>query len=399
MHDHTAGDPTASFASPMAEVLTTLQLFGHPPNADEPDRRPLPAPEALEAIVSGLFAVLPEGLAETRREDDLPDLLWAPANRCHRRLERIERDLDDNEQAQRRSQAEQDFFSEVRSVNLDRLTDHGLALIARRESFEEMREATCRHYTALVGAPWLRRAGSLVARPRLTSAVIGSRAFLEARRRTQAVVLVPGGTRVTLTGGPTCEDHRSIWAKLDRVHTKYPSLVLLHGGSPRGAEHIAALWARQRQVSQVVFKPDWTRHRKAAPFKRNDALLDTLLIGVMVFPGNGISENLADKARAQGIRGPPLPTDEDVRLTASAVRLCHPPTRPFTKLSAVALAVEKISATSATSRRRGRVAGSAAYKTQRRWAVGARYRGLTGRSVPPNGVRHADFCQRSSGRR
>ncbi|SFL56559.1 hypothetical protein SAMN04488125_11814 [Methylorubrum salsuginis] len=144
--------------------------------------------------MSGLFAVLPEGLAETRREDDLPDLLWAPVNLFHRRLERIERDLDDNEQAQRRSQAEQDF-SEVRSVELEWPTDHGLALIARRESSEEMREATCRHYTALVGAPWQPRTGSLVARPRLTNAVIDSRAFLEARRRTEAAVLMPDGTR------------------------------------------------------------------------------------------------------------------------------------------------------------------------------------------------------------
>ena len=79
-------------------------------------------------------------------------------------------------------------------------------------------------------------------------------------------------------------------------------MVLLHGGSPRGAEHIAALWARQRQVSQVVFKPDWTRHRKAAPFKRNDAMLELLPIGVMVFlPGTGIQHNLTDKARKLGI--------------------------------------------------------------------------------------------------
>ena len=41
--------------------------------------------------------------------------------------------------------------------------------------------------------------------------------------------------------------------------------------------------------------------RKAAPFKRNDAMLDVLPIGVMVFAGNGIQDNLADKARKLGI--------------------------------------------------------------------------------------------------
>jgi hypothetical protein len=50
-----------------------------------------------------------------------------------------------------------------------------------------------------------------------------------------------------------------------------------------------------------VFKPDWTRHAKAAPFKRNDQILAVLPIGVIVFPGSGISANLADKARKLGI--------------------------------------------------------------------------------------------------
>jgi hypothetical protein len=40
---------------------------------------------------------------------------------------------------------------------------------------------------------------------------------------------------------------------------------------------------------------------KAAPFKRNDSLLDTLPIGVLHFPGTGIQDNLADKAKKLGI--------------------------------------------------------------------------------------------------
>ena len=56
-----------------------------------------------------------------------------------------------------------------------------------------------------------------------------------------------------------------------------------------------------RGVTQVAFKPDWTKHAKAAPFKRNDAMLDALPVGVLVFPGNGIQENLADKAKKLGI--------------------------------------------------------------------------------------------------
>ena len=50
-----------------------------------------------------------------------------------------------------------------------------------------------------------------------------------------------------------------------------------------------------------MFKPDWARHGKAAPFKRNDQLLEALPIGVVVFPGSGVTDNLADKARKLGI--------------------------------------------------------------------------------------------------
>jgi hypothetical protein len=78
-------------------------------------------------------------------------------------------------------------------------------------------------------------------------------------------------------------------------------MVLLHGGSPKRAERIAAAWADNRKVTQIAFKPDWTRHAKAAPFKRNDAMLDALPIGVIVFRGSGIQENFADKARKLGI--------------------------------------------------------------------------------------------------
>ncbi len=91
------------------------------------------------------------------------------------------------------------------------------------------------------------------------------------------------------------------WLGSDFVRGKHPDMVLLHGGSPTGAERIAARWADDRKVPHIPFKPNWTRDAKAAPFKRNDQMLEALPIGVIVFPGSGIQENLADKARKLGI--------------------------------------------------------------------------------------------------
>ena len=78
-------------------------------------------------------------------------------------------------------------------------------------------------------------------------------------------------------------------------------MVLLHGGSSRGAERIASCWADTRKVSQVVLQPDWKRHRNMAPFMRNDQILDDLPISVIAFPGSGIAENLAYKVRKMGV--------------------------------------------------------------------------------------------------
>jgi hypothetical protein len=142
------------------------------------------------------------------------------------------------------------------------------------------------------------RAGSMINHRTLTAAMIDSRDFIAARKLADAELLAPAGPRIAFTGGTDGNDVDAIWTALDKVHAKHPDMVLLHGGSPRGAERIAACWADNRKVPQVAFKPDWTRHKNAAPFKRNDRMLEALPIGIVAFPGSGVSANLADKAKS-----------------------------------------------------------------------------------------------------
>lgn len=285
--------------SPTAEVLHELQLYGFRPFQDEPDPRPLPESRLVTGALADIFEALISTLQDTRLEPDLEDLLWGQVNLFHRAAERIERELDDNEQAQRRSQHEQDG-SEVKSVELERLTAEGLTLIERRNSFELMRDTAGDLYRTHTGSAWLPRHGSLVNRKALTAAMIDSRDFVAARRRAETEVMLPTGPKVAFTGGDF-QDVQAIWSALDRVHAKHPGMVLLHGGNPKDAEKIASRWADHRKVPQVAFKPDWAKHGKAAPFKRNDQMVDVLPIGVVVFPGTGIQDNLADKARKLGI--------------------------------------------------------------------------------------------------
>ncbi|MFX6804039.1 DUF2493 domain-containing protein, partial [Acinetobacter baumannii] len=79
----------------------------------------------------------------------------------------------------------------------------------------------------------------MVNRKHLTAAMIDSRDFLMARRRAETEVLLPAGPKIGFTGGYECNDVQAIWAALDRVNAKHPGMVLLHGGSPKGAERIA----------------------------------------------------------------------------------------------------------------------------------------------------------------
>jgi YspA, cpYpsA-related SLOG family len=227
-------------------------------------------------------------------------LLWSTVNLFHRAADRVQRELDDNEDAQKRSQKEQDG-TEIRSVELERLVVEGLTLIERRNSMELFRDVAAEQFERHTGSPWRPRTGSMTDHRTLTAAMIDSRDFLAAKRRVETEPLLPAGPKIAFTGGVEFNDHRAIWDRLDKVNAKHPDMVLLHGGSPKGAERIAACWANRRRVQQIVFKPNWARHGNAAPFKRNDQILVVLPIGVIVFPGSGISANLADKAKKLGI--------------------------------------------------------------------------------------------------
>ncbi|MGE0182809.1 MAG: DUF2493 domain-containing protein [Parvularculaceae bacterium] len=290
-------------SSPTAHLLDELQLYGWRAHGDEPDPRPLPEAARLEGAVADMADALVATLEGTRLEPDLEGLLWSLVYLFHRNIAATDRTLDRNEQDQQRSQRDQDG-SEIRSVELERLIAQGVTLIERRNAYEFMRDVAAHLFEAHIGHAWKPRSGSLISRSpasKLTSAIIDSRDFIAAKRRAEIEPLMPAGAKIAFAGGTDFNDTTAIWTALDRVYAKHPDMVLLHGATPRGAEKIAACWADARKVAQILFKPDWTRHAKAAPFKRNDDLLNALPIGVIVFPGSGVTDNLADKAKRLGI--------------------------------------------------------------------------------------------------
>lgn len=291
----------AQEVSATGALLDELALTGYRPLHDEVDPRPLPEADTCRQALSDAFDAIGWMFSDTRLEDDTSDLMWSLTNLFHRKIDRVGRKLDTNELAQREAISEQDG-SEIRSVELEKLTAEGISLIEQRNAFEFMRDTAALLFAQHTGSAWRPAAGSMVNRKTMTAAMVDSRDFMAAKAKADNTVFVPKGTLIAFTAGPNFNDHDKIFATLDRVHSKYPDMVLMHGATATGGERIAACWAEARTVTQIPFKPKWERHNKAAPFKRNDEMLDALPVGVIAFPGNGVSKNLVEKARGRGIQ-------------------------------------------------------------------------------------------------
>jgi hypothetical protein len=298
-HDPFHHDPDAHLSG-SGYLLDELGLTVSRPFEDRVDGLPLPEDRQIDVAIADIFDALVATLTDTSLEPDLNSLLWSTVNVFHWAVERAERELDHNEAAQKRLQRDQDG-SEVRSVELERALDEGQTLIERRNVMERFRDAAADQFSLHAHKPWTPRSGSKVNRKALTAAVVDSRDFINARRYADSQVLIPPGVRIALSSGTDVNDVDFIWATLDKVKEKHPEMVLLHGGNETGGERIGALWADHRGVPAVAFRPDWKKHRTAAPFKRNDRILEAMPKGVIVFAGNGIQSNLHDKARALGI--------------------------------------------------------------------------------------------------
>ena len=100
--------------SPTAALLDELALTGYRPIGDEQDPRPLPEADVCRQALADAFDAIGWMLNDTRLEEETSDILWQFTNIFHRKVDRVGRVLDDNEQAQRRSMMEQNG-SEVRS--------------------------------------------------------------------------------------------------------------------------------------------------------------------------------------------------------------------------------------------------------------------------------------------
>ena len=295
-------DTASATASSTATVCESMALYGAAPAKGELDSRVVWDEDDATQALSEAIRVIVDGITVdgTQMADEREPLMWGLTNMLHSQVQRLDRAVDRITPEMKDLETAQDG-SEVKAHELETLTDRAQSLGDRRDAFEKMRDIAADAYRAETGDTWRPRHGSHTSRTgTLTSAAIDARDFRRARKDRETQAHLPDGTLVAITGGKTVTDAGAIWATLDRTRAKYANMVLVHGGGP-GVEKIAASWAQARGVDQIICRPDWNAHGKAAPFRRNDDLLNLLPKGVIAFPGSGITGNLIDKARQLGI--------------------------------------------------------------------------------------------------
>lgn len=284
--------------SATARIMEDLALYG--PGRIPIEDDPMPDNRDFAVSIAGLLTHVADAFDASPLEAYTEDLVWGLVNVFHRKIERLERDLRDAESACKSLIANQDG-SEVRSVELERATDKASALADHIAEFEEMRDRLADEFANVTGSVWRPRSGSRKGRPGLTSAMIDAKEFLAARRQREQDALAPKGPLIGFSGGADWIDVDAVYRVLDKVHGRHPDMVLAHTALDTGADRIAVTWAEARKVDHIPFRPAFDKYFKAAPFRRNDMMIAAGLAGCVLFPGNGITLNLGQKAEKAGV--------------------------------------------------------------------------------------------------
>lgn len=115
--------------------------------------------------------------------------------------------------------------------------------------------------------------------------------------------------RVLITGSREITDPLVVDRCMDRVD--YRPSVIIHGGA-RGADLVAAHWAKMRGVKCIEVPADWDKYGKSAGFIRNQRMLDEYdpeaVVAMWANNSKG-TKHMIDRARSHRRDGQPIPVD------------------------------------------------------------------------------------------
>jgi hypothetical protein len=280
------------------------------------DPRPHPEEEALAQVGEAVVNELLDLIGDTALEDFQSTIVEGVIGGFHSAIERIRRDADKSRDDVRRLMRDFDG-SEVLDSEIQEATRKFTAADVAVLALEIARDAASANYTVQTGEVWTPWRGS--ARPsRATAAMIDAKDAMRARDQRTRQDHDPGCTVVAFRGSPnatTLVDANRVFDALNWAHEQYPDMALATCGAP-GAEKLALRWAQQKKVRVILARPEFEKHKGAAPFKANDQVLgfdpalvltlaNTLNLDVETKP-SGVVLNLGQKAEQAGIRHIPI---------------------------------------------------------------------------------------------
>lgn len=104
----------------------------------------------------------------------------------------------------------------------------------------------------------------------------------------------------------TCSRSWSEWSTVRRVlgeiHDRYPDAILVHGDAPQGDRQVAAIWQSMGGATEP-HPADWKRHKRAAGFRRNAAMVESSPAMTLAFirDSSAGASHTADLSEGAGI--------------------------------------------------------------------------------------------------
>lgn len=107
--------------------------------------------------------------------------------------------------------------------------------------------------------------------------------------------------RVIAFGGRSYDIRQMHWDWLDKLHEEYEITELIQGGAS-GADAGAKLWALRKAIDCTEFLCNWVKYGPSAGPRRNQRMLDYLLLGGgevagIMFPGGAGTKDCAQRLK------------------------------------------------------------------------------------------------------
>ena len=247
--------------------------------------------------------------------DEREQLLWGIVNVFKKQLGRLNGEARDTAR-------DTDLAPETRDA-LTRNYD------MRRDAFKELFQQAGKLYQREALQPWNPDGYARLDHTH-TLATLEAESLLKQVEQHRHEAIYRNGQYVVAAGGALAPEnettHRPVVDRyLDNVLTKYPDMVLVHGGNDKGYDKLFAEWAERNNVPQIAEQPKWgPRGNENAPTLRNEKIFEELTIkGLVAFGNRGtIVQDMIQRAgksvwhvdpaaEIANIPSPVLPQDPD----------------------------------------------------------------------------------------